>query len=172
MDKAESRGRNAQYNTPWGLSDTVWDLLPGVQWINTPSHGGLRISREYARQHFSPECLKSLWHGEQQGAFIFFEEDCDWCLAVFESPEIGDAMVESGLSEGDIHGDALRALVNWQLDYCLSKTIPISEEAIRRHIEIMQRERDYLSFIENLQQNGYNVPEVKPWYMLLKERSQ
>ena len=56
--------------TPWGRADFVEILAEGIVSVNTPSHGGIKLSRE--RQAAMPPSMRC------DGGW--YEEDCDWCL--------------------------------------------------------------------------------------------
>lgn len=68
-------------NTPWGTSQTVKQIAPGLLTVTTAGHGGLCLS--------APRWL------ELRGKFPFrsyagecwLEEDCDYCFAVIVWPE-------------------------------------------------------------------------------------
>lgn len=59
--------------TPWGTADCVRQLAPGIWNVSTPSHGGIKLSKE--RLAKMPKSMRKAW----------YEEDCDWALvyAVF-----------------------------------------------------------------------------------------
>lgn len=69
-------------NTPWGPSQTVEQIAPGIVSVSTAGHGGFNLSPERWR--------------ELSDSFIFFsyagrywlEEDCDVALAVIRWPEL------------------------------------------------------------------------------------
>ena len=58
--------------SPWGEIDEVVFLVPGVDLVSTPSHGGARVTPEAARL-LSPEARKC---AVRDGGFLWFEEDC------------------------------------------------------------------------------------------------
>jgi hypothetical protein len=64
---------NRPIDTPWGPSQSIKEVAPGIHFVSTASHGGLQLSEE--RQHQMPEGLQEEW----------FEEDCQWAwpTAVF-----------------------------------------------------------------------------------------
>lgn len=51
-------------NSPWGKIDLVQDVAPGVQFVSTPSHGGVHLDK--CRRQMMPKG----WHDE------WWEEDC------------------------------------------------------------------------------------------------
>ena len=60
------------YFSPWGEIDEVVFIIPGVDLVSTPSHGGARVTREAAIL-LSPEARKC---AIRDGGFLWFEEDC------------------------------------------------------------------------------------------------
>ena len=58
--------------SPWGQMDEVIFVLPGIDLVSTPSHGGARVTRE-AAMLLSPEARKCGFH---EGGYLWFEEDC------------------------------------------------------------------------------------------------
>ena len=92
--------------TPWGAADYVTEILEGVHNVSTPSHGGIKLSRE--RNAAIPDYMRK--------AGGWYEEDCDWCIpfVAFEA-EIrarGDEYPLKALDKGQ-HTDTLK---NWHPD--------------------------------------------------------
>lgn len=65
--------------TPWGQSQGVDVIAPGIEFVSTASHGGIRLSKQ--RNNQIPMWLKHLTFNEQ-GKSGWYEEDCDWCIPV------------------------------------------------------------------------------------------
>jgi hypothetical protein len=63
--------------TPWGKANNVDEIRPGIWRVDTPGHGGYKLSR--SRNAQVPES-----HRKPGG---WYEEDCDWSipLLVFAS---------------------------------------------------------------------------------------
>lgn len=59
--------------SPWGEIDWSETLIPGVEMVATPSHGGIMVSREAAVM-LTPAARKC---GSWQGGYLCFEEDAD-----------------------------------------------------------------------------------------------
>ena len=57
-------------STPWGWTHDVVELAEGVWRVSTPSHGGLKLSRE--RWAAIPACVRSAMFTQ-----TFAEEDCE-----------------------------------------------------------------------------------------------
>lgn len=85
--------------TPWGVADNAKVVAPGIGWVGTPGHGGVKLSPAMNRR--MPD------HMRQRGGW--YEEDCDWSLpyAFF-----ADALRAAGESEQAL-ADAMPTLRNW-----------------------------------------------------------
>lgn len=71
--------------SPWGKIDNVLSIMRGVSIVGTPSHGGLRITRK-ALQAYAVDAEDLTKHAIPMGDYMFFEEDCDMPLALFDMP--------------------------------------------------------------------------------------
>lgn len=71
-------------NSPWGIIDNVDYIADGIDFVSTPSHGGLRLSKD-AITLLSEHARGS---SKKVGEYYFFEEDCDWALVAFELPHL------------------------------------------------------------------------------------
>ncbi len=71
--------------SPWGTIDGVTDILPGMWFVSTPSHGGIKLSPE--RQAQIPEYLRTGKRSVPDTGKSWYEEDCEWAIpyAVFEA---------------------------------------------------------------------------------------
>lgn len=58
--------------SPWGQVDEAVFILPGIDLVSTPGHGGARVTRE-AAMLLSPQARKCGFH---EGGYLWFEEDC------------------------------------------------------------------------------------------------
>lgn len=70
-------------HTPWGKAQTVKIVAPGITWISTASHGGIKLDNERSvefRKQF-PDAKLFL------GGSTWFEEDCDAALVAAAFPE-------------------------------------------------------------------------------------
>jgi hypothetical protein len=75
-------GRGAK--TPWGKAEVRYDIKPGVAFYETPSHGGLGIGRNVAKNYLSPAAQKI---GERSGSILWFEEDVAIAAPLYENPD-------------------------------------------------------------------------------------
>jgi len=58
--------------TPWGMADFATELAPGIISYQTPSHGGIWLSKERRKSiHY-----KNNFGGTPE----WWEEDCDWAI--------------------------------------------------------------------------------------------
>lgn len=89
-------------HTPWGTADYAGEIVAGMGTVGTPSHGGIKLSRERNRR--VPEYMR------QKGGW--YEEDCDWCIpfVVFEQEILaaGDACAARAITTGQ-HKETLKA---------------------------------------------------------------
>lgn len=80
--------------TPWGESDSITILAPGVYRVTTPSHGGFKVDSPLLDK------IPVLWRRasfNKQGLNGWFEEDCDWCMVALAFPKLfpPEALVEA-----------------------------------------------------------------------------
>ena len=71
-------------NTPWGSSQSVEVIAPGIRFLSTASHGGIELSRERLAE--MPAHLKTPTTFYQAGS-TFFEEDCEYARVVLAFPQ-------------------------------------------------------------------------------------
>ena len=72
------------FRTPWGKADFRYDVMPGVAFYETPSHGGLGVGRSVAKKYLTPAAQKI---GEHSGSMLWFEEDVAITAPLYEHPE-------------------------------------------------------------------------------------
>ena len=56
--------------TPWGTADSAQVIAPGIGWVGTPGHGGIKLSPAVNRRMPDYMRLKGGW----------YEEDCEWAM--------------------------------------------------------------------------------------------
>lgn len=71
-------------STPWGMADFVTTYGDGVNFFETPSHGGFQLSPERLAE--MPEPFKS--HQPYCGQQGWYEEDCDWSAVALSFPDL------------------------------------------------------------------------------------
>lgn len=79
--------------TPWGPSDSVRDIAPGILRVGTPGHGGLKLDKERNAQIPAYMRRSSGW----------YEEDCEWSIV--------------GVVFQNLFSDAMPTFRNWYPDH-------------------------------------------------------
>lgn len=64
-------------NTPWGKATNKTEIVSGIVFYSTSSHGGFKVSKE--RLAVMPDALVN-----PDG---WYEEDCEYCKVVLAFPE-------------------------------------------------------------------------------------
>ena len=85
--------------TPWGLADNKEVIAEGIVNYTTPSHGGIKLSRERQDQMHSALRLADGW----------YEEDCDWARVAVNFP----LYFQRPLRDGKTEADAARATLRY-----------------------------------------------------------
>lgn len=80
--------------SPWGKVHSVVKYIPGFSFVNTPSHGGFRITEKVLKFHTDDADKVIKLGGSKCGKYIFFEEDCAWALLLDNSPELLNIVAE------------------------------------------------------------------------------
>lgn len=133
-------------STPWGMGRTSETFAEGFTSVSTPGHGGFMVSKQFATQHLSPECIA---YGTKHGDYICFEEDCDWAMPAWELPQfwpqIFAYMDES--AKADPRAYLLHTLSVWRAEYLLARGIPPEPEGYadylaRREADAMRDRHD------------------------------
>ena len=71
--------------TPWGESDRVEVITPGLYFITTPSHGGYKVDSPLL-DRIPLEWRQASFNGN--GLRGWFEEDCDWSMVALTFLEL------------------------------------------------------------------------------------
>ncbi len=79
--------KQAPVHTPWGPSQTIQEIAPGITLYSTASHGGFHLSE--ARVASMPKHLRDFipFGGTQSGPGRWFEEDADWSVVALAFPQ-------------------------------------------------------------------------------------
>ena len=56
--------------TPWGKAQSVTQVVPGMMFVGTPGHGGIKLSVKLNK--LVPDYMRA------KGGW--YEEDCDWSI--------------------------------------------------------------------------------------------
>lgn len=121
-------------HTPWGQSDHVEQIAPGILRVSTPSHGGYRVYK--SRVEEMPAPLRDF---EPFAGAGWYEEDCDWCVVVLAYPDLFDAWELRGALR------MLTSMVRWETKWStlytrLGLEAALHLDAIRAKIEAWERE--------------------------------
>lgn len=91
------------------------------------------VSRSWAQHNLTPEARAE---GEPFGNFLCYEEDCDWCIPVFENPRL--AILMSGhtcrQSVQEIIDHARQTLECWHPIYCIKRDLAYNHERAKEYI--------------------------------------
>lgn len=103
---------NTNRSTPWGHADYQYIIAHGVAWVNTPSHGGFAIGVDIAQTYLT-QAARS--RGTMMGSYLFYEEDCDATIVLYEHPELFALLNFTG------EDTLLESLSYWNADYLLER---------------------------------------------------
>jgi hypothetical protein len=142
----------SHYATPWGRSDNekalVWgtneyeQMFPIVELVGTPSHGGIGVLKKAADQLLSKEARDKALDG---GDWLWFEEDCDMSIPLYEIQTARDAYFAGANPEGNYATEEQRmeslltSLSNWNAPYLKARGISPDPVALA---QFEQREED------------------------------
>ncbi len=83
--------------TPWGETQSCYELNKGIFRVSTASHGGIMIRSDIADKILSPEARKV---GFREKGFHCYEEDCDACVPERELLDKGIMQVPDYYTDG------------------------------------------------------------------------
>lgn len=79
--------------TPWGMSQQIKKIAPGIAFLSTAGHGGYRVSKKLAERSFTHAELK---HAAIYGGnYYWFEEDCAWSLVAIAFPHLFESSMQA-----------------------------------------------------------------------------
>jgi len=67
-----------QIRTPWGWSQIISNVAPGILFASTAGHGGFKLDRKLNAQVPAEMRKRGGW----------YEEDCEWAIPFLTFPEI------------------------------------------------------------------------------------
>lgn len=67
-----------QIRTPWGQSQVIYNVAPGIIFASTASHGGFKLDRALNAQVPAEARKRGGW----------YEENCEWAIPFLTFPEI------------------------------------------------------------------------------------
>jgi len=74
----------------WGEVQEKKKILPGIYWITTAGHGGLKVSGQ-AKELLSK---KAQYLGTNHGGSLYYEEDCQYVIPFVDNRKIYDAAIK------------------------------------------------------------------------------
>lgn len=75
--------------TPWGPSQSVELIAPGVNWFTTAGHGGLGVVRSIARESLSKAARAC---GDLMLGQYWYEEDIAYAIPIYENEEWNEVL--------------------------------------------------------------------------------
>ncbi len=121
-------------NTPWGSSQQIEEIAPGIIFVSTTGHGGYGIAKELWLKMPSPYRSEGIVTRE----CFWYEEDCDWALVVLSFPEHFSK---------NIHDAAITTAKTWH-PYSYEKVTGTEVPAEESYIK--QRDIFYKQNLDNL----------------------
>lgn len=112
-------------SSPWGKIQTVRTLVRGVAVVDTAGHGGLRVSKGFAKERLSGNARS---YGTEYGGYLFFEEDCLFPIAMWDLPDLWKIMWP--LKSIETIKDELRKSISlYYPDVLIAKGEPVDQES-------------------------------------------
>lgn len=138
-------------DTPWGRADHVKQVIPGMWWVSTPSHGGFYLSLERMLRMPDWAIATPRWADGP-----WFEEDCEWCIPVIVFwDEFKHS--EKAASQPDTYVNAVDTLKNWhpaRYEAWTGKTLIVGESFIN----------DERLFAEATKTSWVSIANVGDWH--------
>lgn len=72
-------------STIWGTAQSVENICRGVRLVSTARHGGLLVSKSFAKKHIPSSVLKKI---PLKNSYYQFEQDCNINLVFFFYPQL------------------------------------------------------------------------------------
>jgi len=98
--------------SPWGYAQQVRRVCDGIDIISTASHGGVRVCDD-AKTILSSSCLE---RGVRLGKYLYFEEDCDAAIPLYELLSLGFHHAIDGNDER-YRDNLYRSIMRWNPQY-------------------------------------------------------
>lgn len=105
--------------SPWGKVDYEKKHQRGVTFVSTASHGGLLVSKGFAKKFLSEAAQK---RGMPWGGYLAYEEDCLRAIVEYELPYVRTE---------DYADKLFKALSSWNADYLLERNIQPDPEGYK-----------------------------------------
>lgn len=84
-------GRTNRMQTPWGMSQTMTKIAPGIYHVTTASHGGYLIGKRVARERLTQAAQEI---GMEWNVWLAYEEDCAWAIVEYELLDVREWSVK------------------------------------------------------------------------------
>lgn len=125
--------------TPWGKSDSKINVVRGVSWVGTPSHGGFAVTPTAALQYLSTSAVS---RATKYGSYYFFEEDCDYAIVMLEMHEVFKGLdVITFPINVPTKETLIESLSRWHADYLLEIGVQPTEAGLKLFNENKQQDR-------------------------------
>lgn len=152
-------------STLWGYVQHSTCITPGISWVCTDGHGGLRIRRRFAEANLSSAARQRAIKGER---FFWYEEDCDYAVACWELIDKYPNIMQNDKTIEENRAVLLKSLSTWNADYLKERGTDPDPESylcyLRREIEDTMRRMkrpDLITGALNGEING--VPATTVW---------
>lgn len=117
--------------TPWGESDHTQIIARGAGIVDTPSHGGIYVTRAFVDEHnISADALKEAVYMNDR---YFFEEDCAYAVIMWELPHLWSVLFPRKTAD-EVKDMLLRSLSSWNLPYLKARGVKPNEELAARYL--------------------------------------
>lgn len=80
-------------SSPWGKSQQINKIAPGIAFVSTAGHGGYRVSKRKAEKYFTHVELKHA--AIMSGSYYWFEEDCAWVMVARAFPHLFESSMQA-----------------------------------------------------------------------------
>ena len=136
--------------SPWGEVQSYTLIAKGIFDVNTASHGGVLILREYAEHLLTEEARKC---GFEYGCYLCFEEDCAAPVAKRELLDKGilEAPVNEFFKEGEYSAVINGSIKRWYPEYweAYEKRMATPQEREGRMMRINQSPEKFSEYKQN-----------------------
>lgn len=136
--------------SPWGEVQSYTLIAKGIFDVNTASHGGVLILREYAEHLLTEEARKC---GFEYGRYLCFEEDCAAPVAKRELLDKGilEAPINEFFKEGEYSKVINGSIKRWNPEYweAYEKRMVASQERDGRMMRINQSPEKFNEYKQN-----------------------
>ncbi len=109
-------------SSPWGKIDEVTKIVRGCSIVNTPGHGGVRITEKCLREHAINADFLIANAAIQYGEYLWFEEDCNLPMLFFDCPKLLLAYAEvCGANKDEVFETFKKSVEHWFPKYFVTQ---------------------------------------------------